>query len=275
MRLHPLPLIASFRFMHPAFLAMNNESRESTSLNKPVTFLPCDDEISRQAFMECWNKLPDELKVHVLSFRLAFDNLPSRCKVWGDMTSRTHLEYYHYLLKPFIRTTKDIFKLAQQVYYRDNCIVLRSAESWTSAGPVRFFAYPQPPVNRWLRTVQLQLHVNRDDWRFLQRMANIEYGFENLAYVDLILTWSSLDWCKDRHSSYHVWETSFDHAKMGDFFRNYVYPGVYFKANGRLTFECAYGTEELWGSMKNLSEGELYDAEAALWECVVFGVESN
>lgn len=166
-----------------------------------------------------------------------------------------------------------MFSLAQQVYYRDNYVYLRSYRWTTSAfldSPIRScLRYPRPSVNWFIRHICLELTLNQNDWRFLQRVANHCYGFENRTDIDLQLGWSTQDWWKKiAPLSSTPFDKLFYYEKMDDFFRDYVYHRVCFQAEGTLAFQSSAMLE----SFSDLTETDFLDAETAIWEHVTFGV---
>lgn len=217
------------------------------------------------AFITSWNTLPDELKFHILSYKVALANLPdARCHRGTEINWKTHTQYYHLLLKPLIRTSREIFQLSQQAYYRDNRFTLRSScVSGLNYGPdTSCFRYPHAPLNSFIRTIELELTIDKSEWKILQRIADGTYGFDNLARVELVLQWGERPWC--RWTGYAL-----DIPNLRSHCADSSFPPIYFKAKGSLAFEKT----DNFIVKTDLNSCEMWELEASIGEKIMFNVD--
>jgi hypothetical protein len=160
--------------------------------------------------------------------------------------------------------TFDYITLPYQVYYRDNRFLLSPSHlsRLDERVPHCNTAYPKAPVNSFIKILDLKLRVNTVDWLCLRRISDMQYGFENINNINITLVWRTCDW--------HVRgiSTWFEHGWMNNFLVDHVFPGVWFKADGQLTF--LYDNEGPWHYFENFDVGDRDKIEKVIKDSVQF-----
>ncbi|KAF2249417.1 hypothetical protein BU26DRAFT_551148 [Trematosphaeria pertusa] len=135
-------------------------------------------------FVHGWNKLPDELKVRILSFNL------TRTSTFGYFDTMSCLRSLAKGILGYLCTTPEIAGLAREVFYSTNTFRLQPVRySLPSGAPTDdlVLAYPSRGVNSRIRKLEIRVCLDDDEWPFLERLAEGAYGFENLQYVIVVV----------------------------------------------------------------------------------------
>ena len=210
----------------------------------PITITPIDEtsvDIASVAdlgsnFVRGWNKLPDELKVRVLSFALHASLATSTRH--GVVTSDNFRACYRSLLKPRLENTPEIATLAKEAYYNINLVRLSSNQRYLSShghGRRLHFRYPSPAVNSCIRRIAVHVNIRPQEWQYLMRLATGTYGFENVARVYIVLLWGhdSISGTESRILRYNDDKSSLL-RDWDKFMTDTVGDGVAFKAGGKI-----------------------------------------
>jgi hypothetical protein len=153
-------------------------------------------------FERGWNKLPDELKVHVLSF-----NLISNDGVRRLCTSPR--SYVYESLAKHLQSTPEIANLSREIYWTKNTFLLECTITprLGQRTPLQlhppqsqFLAYPNLGVNGIMKRVGFHCSANPMELAHLLRFANGNYGFQDLRYVKVVF---EMRYVSDR------WEAAF------------------------------------------------------------------
>ncbi|KAF1971246.1 hypothetical protein BU23DRAFT_600377 [Bimuria novae-zelandiae CBS 107.79] len=131
-------------------------------------------------FANGWNRLPDELRICILSFNLCSEEpIPVD---WPN-NSRAHLKALHHL-----RMTPQIAALAQQTYYSLNTfhLQLHYTRPDPSVRPTLRFLFPRKSVNHDIRRLHIEIvSLTVDSLRRLEKLAEGFYGFPKPQQVRL------------------------------------------------------------------------------------------
>ncbi|KAJ4360802.1 uncharacterized protein N0V89_001369 [Didymosphaeria variabile] len=128
-------------------------------------------------FVRGWNKLPLELRIHILEFNLIYI---APYKATEDATTS--------ILLPYLRMTKEIADLAREIYFKKNVICL---EVRRQDGRRRALRYPPPLSNRFIRRLEVELafidFATSRFWPKIPDLASGRYGFPNLRFLHIQL----------------------------------------------------------------------------------------
>jgi hypothetical protein len=133
-------------------------------------------------FVREWDKLPNELKVHILRFNLVEDGCGVR--VDDDPVSEVPRRLLDHLAMG-----GDITLLSREVFYKENRFILWLIRCgrWTAR-----LTLPHPSARPLIRTISLTTSLDVMDWKTLQKFAreakNV-YGFRNLTTVVIGIMW--------------------------------------------------------------------------------------
>jgi hypothetical protein len=140
-----------------------------------------------KAFADGWTKLPDELKVQILSNLIPSSNFlfrdPSYLKkrvCWKE-------------LQHYSQMTPEIRCLATQIFYRSNMFRLTVLD-WLTAGttPVYLLRYPKPVVNMHIQRLELDLgSLSPGSWQKLKNLSDGVYGFPALLNLRVLIDFQS------------------------------------------------------------------------------------
>jgi hypothetical protein len=144
-----------------------------------------------RAFATGWCKLPGELKLQIIEANLvsaaAIDpqGSSSRTEAWMARTQPcpSLAKLYHHL-----RMTPEIAELAKRIFYTSNTFLLRT-------GWGRTFKYPKPAVNHQVRRLDVRVSLgDRREWKKLVKLADGDYGFKDLRFIQVTLHWGDVQW---------------------------------------------------------------------------------
>ncbi|KAF2824633.1 hypothetical protein CC86DRAFT_407799 [Ophiobolus disseminans] len=136
-------------------------------------------------FLRGWKSLPEEIKLHVLSFRLVHDAPISYDdgrynKMHNDFTLGPELRN-HLAMGP------DIARIAYEVFFKENIFeidVRFTAMSQSS----RSFRLPQSHDRKLIRRLSIRI-TNLSDWEFIRKVITGENLFPNVNEVCVLFTW--------------------------------------------------------------------------------------
>jgi hypothetical protein len=153
-------------------------------------------------FERDWNKLPEELKVHVLSFNLiSNDGIRRLCA--------SPRSYVYKSLAKHLRSTQEIANLSREIYWTKNPLLLectitprlcQRAPLQPHPPQSRFPAYPNLGVNGMVKRVEFHCSANPMELAHLLRFANGDYEFQDLRYIKVVF---EMRYVSDR------WEAAF------------------------------------------------------------------
>jgi hypothetical protein len=133
-------------------------------------------------FAHGWNSLPEELKLHVLSFSLTAKG--------GEVKYQNARGYFtlqdtllaHFLMGP------EIARVAHDAFYKENIITIRS---FVSNNPERHEVLRLPPyVSRnAIRFLRLVLDCDSIHWCTIEMCATARLGFLNLRQIQIVFSW--------------------------------------------------------------------------------------
>ncbi|KAF2635720.1 hypothetical protein P280DRAFT_484386 [Massarina eburnea CBS 473.64] len=168
------------------------------SSTAPITFFTTDHPYTVSAnvplgsgFVKGWNKLPDELKLQILSSVVSFPTSPMNFKS-VELTK----------LEPFIFMTPEIRALSTELFYGKTTIL--STLGVRKLPPL----FAQPYVRKLELTMclcDLGLRNNNTAFAFLRRVSKGETNFQRLQHIRIIFSWAAW-WEED---ALFVWEVRF------------------------------------------------------------------
>ncbi|KAF1958159.1 hypothetical protein CC80DRAFT_546398 [Byssothecium circinans] len=126
-------------------------------------------------FVAGWNKLPDEILMEIVAQDLF--------SIFGRR------RYSDRAMLDQVRKTPQIAGIVMEAFYKYNTFELRLRRRGNKASEpeeVRFFfAYPPRRFNNLVQFLRFRLTVQPDAFRFLRKLLEGEYGFENLRELDV------------------------------------------------------------------------------------------
>ncbi|CAI6333548.1 unnamed protein product [Periconia digitata] len=155
------------------------------------------------SFREGWYKLPDEIKLMILSF--AGDTIyeTDDNEMWDVFKYSDVMDIPNSVLAKFLRCRGDIARLGREAFYRVHTFQVCLDEH-------KFF-YPKQSVNQFIRYLEIKVgvYLEYDQWRKLKDLAAGSYGFGNLKYIELIVVW---DWdsIANAYDEYDIFKNSMD-----------------------------------------------------------------
>jgi len=162
-------------------------------------------------FVRGWNSLPEELKLHVLSF-----NLVDAEYIWYDVNLRSRSRRFapKLGLHKHLAMGPEIARLAQEVFYRQNEFCIKVGRLTTR--------FPPPAKRMHIRRIRLCAELNVRGWETIKRMANGGYGFDLLAEV-----------CVAFHCASRT-------VASGDLLHGIPLEPIVFTCRGSVVFEAAF-----------------------------------
>ncbi|KAF2114249.1 hypothetical protein BDV96DRAFT_600964 [Lophiotrema nucula] len=124
------------------------------------------------AFVGGWRKLPDELRVKILSSVLIYDRFLRPCLYIRDCLHTGDLIA--------LASCRETSALAKEVFFTNNTLMLRNEPCFLG------LVLPRLQSNlRHIRRLQVQLCLIADDWRFLASVASSSPEFVNLRHLSV------------------------------------------------------------------------------------------
>ncbi|KAF2451017.1 hypothetical protein P171DRAFT_480064 [Karstenula rhodostoma CBS 690.94] len=140
-------------------------------------------------FVRGWNKLPTEMKLHVLGYILTFHQ-PLSCPY---LDGRGSSEFQ--ALDRLALSTPDMAKLSREVFYATNTITISmlTQEQRVRLNTNPQYAYKIPPPNTLplLRKVRVMIGPFQHHWERLNILSNLKQRCPKLRELTVVLRW---DW---------------------------------------------------------------------------------
>jgi hypothetical protein len=133
--------------------------------------------LSGQDFARRWEKLSDELKIHILRFSLVFE------KPVEYMTNHFATER---ILHKHLAMGPEIASFSCEIYYQENAFRFNSIYA---VGNYDFIDLPSAESRSLIRNVELVVCVEVTDWRFMQSMLADRRGFDHLQSLQIEICW--------------------------------------------------------------------------------------
>jgi hypothetical protein len=133
-------------------------------------------------FAHGWNSLPEELKLHILSFSLTAKGREVKYQnARGYFTLQDTL-LSHFLMGP------EIALLAHDAFYKENTIIIRAL---VSNNPDRHEVLRLPPYvsRKAIRFLRLVLDCDYIHWWTIKSCATAWLGFLNLQHIQIVFSW--------------------------------------------------------------------------------------
>ncbi|KAF1958173.1 hypothetical protein CC80DRAFT_502965 [Byssothecium circinans] len=174
-------------------------------------------------FASGWNKLSDELKVHILAYIVISDEPIDRENKWGSTLGGNKDLISYCSMAP------DIAGLAREIFYSHNTFHIgaqRYVHDENNGHLVRrCLDLPHPSARPLIRTLKVSVHIAGSELKDLQNIAHGISGFSALQYVKVIVdirSWNGMKFCNN----------DFTRARnlISSFFRG----GIFFDCEGEL-----------------------------------------
>jgi hypothetical protein len=211
------------------------------------------------AFVDGWNKLPDELKVRELSCNLVAENTISFEDTQTDASTEHVINFDHHL-----RTTPEIASLSREISYTKNTFLLQASphSNWETAGamqiaPTGFMNHPPTAATSYIRSLELRLPINSVSSRFLTRLINGQYGLQDLRHLRLTIP---VYWFKLR-----------DMGTFDVFMLNIIGEGLEFACNG----SCEIIGLEMGNTLTETERDNLQSMKERLANNIRFGCSAK
>lgn len=157
-------------------------------------------EVLDQRFAQGWLKLPDEVKVMILSKDPKLNGDLKRRDVRhgpGQRAGLKKLLKYQKMMYGFGSSTEtpdtlsngaSIGELATQLYYETHHFHIEGALTTcsphvTESSSSPTVLVPRPGVNRWIKNLSIRVALDTPGWCRLRRLANGEWGFDGLEHL--------------------------------------------------------------------------------------------
>jgi hypothetical protein len=150
-----------------------------------------------EAFAKGWEKLVEELKLHVLTPLLIPDGQIPPPWIETDLAPAIDYELWNFplarstLFRYLLCSKNEIAYLVKETFYGQNTfrvgcnwISVQGGNMTTHPG---YFLRPLPPIAAHLRKIQYVMDLTRTEWKTLNDLAVKMYGFEKVRRVDVIV----------------------------------------------------------------------------------------
>lgn len=165
-------------------------------------------------FAEGWRKLPNELKIRVLAYNLAFDSPIESCCI-SPRLWRLRMEEGHWpsMLLAHLAMGPDIAAAATETFYHKNTfhvnleyrmhgIGLMNRASWKKmttdalvrANRIRRHELPSPTIQTLVRRLEISHYLNNYSWETLRTSNGIYKLFSSLRHVTIRVVMCETNW---------------------------------------------------------------------------------
>ncbi|KAJ4353582.1 uncharacterized protein N0V89_005312 [Didymosphaeria variabile] len=140
------------------------------------------------AFANGWNKLPTEIKLHILSQNLRFH----------DCIGESSDEEYK-MLRHHLRMTPEIAAFSKEIFYSRNSMNLTKYDSWD----IMYLNIPPQSATPFLSRAQVTVRLGRSrDWHVLFACSRILRKCPNFQYLSIVFQWAKDVYIEDLMEDY-------------------------------------------------------------------------
>jgi len=193
------------------------------------------------AFATGWEKLPTELKVHILSYNLTF---PGKVDLY-ESNVLPALDHH-------LRISPEIADLAKEIFYCQNTFRIRRNLRRPSGRPLFPVAYGL------IRKIVVDVIMGSyTDWETLSMISKGSHGLSNLRYVNVVINCRGVSWSPLNDDSI---------TQLLGWIPDSCDESIVFKCKGEVTL-----TDRLWqsGNIPSITDG-IQKVEALVRSKVVF-----
>ncbi|KAF2635721.1 hypothetical protein P280DRAFT_534702 [Massarina eburnea CBS 473.64] len=210
----------------------------STDCSKSLEIIQAPTVVPLSAFAKGWGRLPDELKLKVVSYIVPAQTYPIN-KAMHD---------FRYLcdVQPYVGLTPEITNLALETYYSANTFATRVISKVEDQGQEDvqqfYFQYPARSLNHFVRRMSIRIEPLEEHWDMLHDLSTGHYGLKRLVHLSIHIDCSIPFFNYGRPSkAYDVWMEKI-HRKYKDLLHvvEALDKSIYFKCAGEVGVSDLY-----------------------------------
>lgn len=163
-------------------------------------------------FAHGWDKLPNELKVRILSFNLISyipinaksiavcqETQNSKCRRTSHSHPRPGRKSCSETLIHHLAMGSEIAEISKEIYYGRNIFYLEPTVIRGGLSPPSMsFVFPPRAVNSHVRHIIISISIKDQEWDILTDLSSGVMGFGNLVKLEIIFSWKSRGYYRGR-----------------------------------------------------------------------------
>ncbi|KAJ4360689.1 uncharacterized protein N0V89_001256 [Didymosphaeria variabile] len=217
-------------------------------------------EVLNEKFGKGWSKLPDELKVKILSFDPELnDDIRPRGKehCFGHQNGWKTLKRYHEMAPEF-------GILATQIFYKTHHFHITGVCTPSDSSSFRPMFFPKPNVNRWIKVITLCIPLHIRAWTWLEKLASGSLGFQDLQYL-AVEVFQTVDFVALGSTLVDV------PLRMQVCNEPFVDKFIVFKCKGKVIYTCDAGYDDFYVDISTKKDTLVCEMEELLLRRITFG----